>query len=89
MGSPLLRLLLNNLNRGTSHAFPDGFKDGIAVENRFYLGAAYADMGSPGYDQARANFLSVGFLPSKSLVGGQGEDFKPAAFARGYLTYDL
>ena len=38
---------LANLNRGNSLAEPFGFKDGIGVENRLYLGATYADLGSP------------------------------------------
>ena len=80
---------LNNLNRGYSSAYPDGFKDGIGIENRFYLGPAYADLGTDRFDVARANFVGVGYYPSKSLVGNAGDEFKPSAFAEAYLTRDL
>lgn len=74
---------LNNLNRGLSLATPTGYKDGIAVENRYYFGSA------DKYDVGRLSFVSAGYYPSKSLVGGNGEDFRPGMFARAYVTYDL
>jgi hypothetical protein len=74
---------LNNLNRGLSLASPAGFKDGVLLENRYYFGSA------DKYDVGRLSFLSVGYYPTKSLVGGNGEDFHPGLFARGYVTYDL
>ena len=67
---------LNNLNRGDSLSSPFGFKDGIAVENRYYFGNA--DI----YDVGRLSFVSLGYLPSKSLVGGDGTEFHPGLAAR-------
>jgi hypothetical protein len=74
---------LNNLNRGTSLSSPSGFKDGILLENCYYLGNA--DI----YDVSRLSFLSIGYYPAKSLVAGDGSEFHPGLFARAYLTYDL
>jgi hypothetical protein len=79
----------NNLNRGSSLTSPTGFNDGIGLENRYYLGETYANLGTEAFDEARATFLSVGYYPSKSMVDGNGNQFKPGAFARAYLTYDL
>ena len=79
----------NNLNRGTDLARPNGFKDGVGLENRWYVGGSYADLGKPGFDVSRATFLSVGFYPTKELVDAFGTAFKPGPFARAYLTYDL
>lgn len=86
LGSLELRLsayALNNLNRGVSLSSPAGFKDGALIENRFYFGTA------DKYDVGRLSFLSLGYYPTKSLVGGNGEDFHPGMFARAYVTYDL
>jgi hypothetical protein len=74
---------LNNLNRGTSLASPNGYKDGIAVENRYYFGPA--DI----YDIGRLSFVSLGYYPTKALVGNNGQSFRPGLFAHGYLTQDL
>jgi hypothetical protein len=79
----------NNLNRGTSPISPKGFKDGIGLENRLYVGLAYADLGTPAFDVARATFVSLGYYPTKDMVDGSGVQFKPGPFARAYLTYDL
>jgi hypothetical protein len=38
---------------------------------------------------ARAPFVSIGYFPSKSMVGNDGHEFKPGMFLRAYLTYDL
>jgi hypothetical protein len=78
----------NNLNRGKSLASPAGFNDGIGLENRYYLGAAYADLGTTEFDQARAAFLSVGYYPTKDMVDVEGNLFKPGPFARAYLTFE-
>jgi hypothetical protein len=78
-----------NLNRGASPAVPSGFNDGIGLENRYYLGATYADLGTPAFDPARAAFLSVGYYPAKSMVDVNGNQFKPGLFVRAYLTLDL
>jgi len=74
---------LNNLNRGDSLSSPFGFKDGILLENRYYL--CNADI----YDVGRLSFVSIGYYPAKGLVAGDGTEFHPGLFARAYLTYDL
>jgi hypothetical protein len=79
----------NNLNRGSSAAQPTGFKDGAGLENRWYVGGSYPNLGRPGFDVARATFLSVGYYPTKELVDMDGNGFKPGPFARAYLTLDL
>ncbi|MSR30684.1 MAG: hypothetical protein EXR99_04180 [Gemmataceae bacterium] len=56
----------NNLNRGTSLAFPDGYNDGVGISNRWYY-----------FDD---NFFGVGYLPTKELIGNDGSDFKPSWF---------
>jgi hypothetical protein len=72
-----------NLNRGVSLTSPSGFKDGVLLENRYYFGSANV------YDVSRLSFISVGYYPTKSLVGGDGAEFHPGLFARGYATYDI
>jgi hypothetical protein len=79
----------NNLNRGTSQVAPTGFNDGIGLENRYYLGPAYAALGTREFDEARASFVSLGYYPSKDMVDGDGVQFKPGPFARAYLTCGL
>jgi hypothetical protein len=79
----------NNLNRGNSLTSPSGFNDGVGLENRYYLGETYAHLGTNAFDEARATFLSVGYYPTKSMVDGNGDQFKPGPFARAYLTWDL
>jgi hypothetical protein len=79
----------NNLNRGDSQVRPTGFNDGVALENRYYLNEAYANLGTADYDKARATFLSCGYYPTKNMVDNDGNPFKPGAFVRGYLTFDL
>jgi hypothetical protein len=74
---------LNNLNRGDSLSSPFGFRDGILLENRYYLGNA--DI----YDVGRLSFVSIGYFPAKGLTGGDGTEFHPGLFARAYLTYDF
>jgi hypothetical protein len=79
----------NNLNRGTSTFAPKGYDDGVGLEQRLYLGPAYADLGTAAFDVARATFVSVGYYPTKDMVDGNGSYFKPGPFLRAYLTYDL
>jgi hypothetical protein len=79
----------NNLNRGSSAAQPAGFKDGAGFENRWYVGGSYPDLGRPGFDVARATFVSVGYYPTKEMVDLDGNGFQPGPFARAYLTLDL
>jgi hypothetical protein len=79
----------NNLNRGDSQVSPQGFNDGVGLENRYYLNPTYADLGTPAFDKARATFLSFGYYPTKSMVDGSGAQFKPGAFLRSYLIWEL
>jgi hypothetical protein len=79
----------NNLNRGVNLVSPAGFTDGFGLENRYYLSAEYAKLGQPEFDVAKATFLSIGYYPSKDMVGNDGQSFKPGLMLRAYLTYDL
>lgn len=79
----------NNLNRGVSPDSPRGFKDGMGVENRLYLNDAYERLGQSDYDQQRANFVSLGYFPTKDWIDEDGHSFKPGLFACAYLTHDL
>jgi hypothetical protein len=79
----------NNLNRGSSDARPSGYADGVGLENRLYFGGSYADLGLPGFDPSRANFVSLGYYPTKDMVDCAGLSFEPGAFARAYVTLDL
>lgn len=79
----------NNLNRGDSSVTPEGFSDGIGIENRCYLGNEYFKLGTPDYDVVRASFFSVGYYPSKTMVDAAGNSFRPGPFARVYLVYEL
>jgi hypothetical protein len=79
----------NNLNRGASPVSPAGYRDGLGLENRYYLGSTYADLGTAAFDEARATFLSVGIYPTKRMVDADGQSFKPGPFLRAYLTWDL
>ena len=38
---------------------------------------------------ARATFVSIGYYPSKSMVGNDGQTFRPGLLLRAYLIYDL
>jgi hypothetical protein len=80
---------LNNLNRGNSLVAPTGFNDGFGLENRYYLSPEYAKLGQTGFDVARATFVSVGYYPTKDMVGNDGQTFKPGLLLRAYLIYDL
>lgn len=79
----------NNLNRGNSLIGPSGFNDGVGLENRFYLTEEYQKLGTAAFDVARASFVSVGYYPSKSMVDGLSNQFKPGAFARGYFVQNI
>jgi hypothetical protein len=79
----------NNLNRGTSLVNPYGFTDGFGLENRYYLSSEYSRLGQAGFDVARATFLSIGYYPSKDMIGNNGVTFEPGMFLRAYLIYDL
>jgi hypothetical protein len=73
----------NNLNRGNSLTLPYGYNDGVGIENRYYFPC------DDKYDIGRQAFVALGYLPSKSLTGADGNQFNTGAFARAYLTYDL
>ncbi len=73
----------NNLNRGLSPTQPSGYSDGVGLENRFYLPCV------DPYDVGKRSFLSLGYYPSKTMVGGDGQGFSPGLFARVYLTWEL
>lgn len=79
----------NNLNRGVSPDQPTGYADGVGLENRCYLCATYADLGTATFDVGRASFLSAGFFPTKDMVDADGNRFKPGPFIRAYLTLDV
>jgi hypothetical protein len=72
----------NNLNRGNSLSRPFGYNDGYAVENRFYFD-------STNFDKGLYRFLTLGYFPSKDLVGGDGHLFAPGLFARASLALDI
>jgi hypothetical protein len=80
---------LSNLNRGLSLVTPDGGNDGFGVENRYYLSPEYARLGHAGFDIARADFVSVGYYPTKTMVGNDGDTFTPGLMLRAYLTCDI
>jgi hypothetical protein len=73
----------SNLDRGLNHDKPFGFKDGFQVENRYYFGSA--DI----YDLGRLSFVGLGYMPTKDLVGGNGQGFSTGSFAHVYFTRDL
>jgi hypothetical protein len=79
----------SNLNRGISPFAPAGFHDGSGLENRYYLSSEYARLGQTGFDVARATFLSIGYFPSKDMVGNDSLSFKPGLLLRAYLICDL
>jgi hypothetical protein len=79
----------NNLNRGMSQQQSSGFNDGFGVENRYYLNPIYYALGTSAFDLAKATFVSIGYLPTKTLTGADGRQFRPALFARAYLTWDI
>lgn len=79
----------NNLNRGDSTVRPSGFNDGMGLECRYYLSDVYRELGTAEYDIARATFVSAGYYPTKDMVDNSGNSFKPGAFIRAYLTFDL
>jgi hypothetical protein len=79
----------NNLNRGFNLITPAGFHDGFGLENRYYVSPEYAKLGQTGFDVARATFLSIGYFPSKDMVGNDRQAFRPGLLLRAYLTCDL
>jgi hypothetical protein len=79
----------SNLNRGDNPVTPAGFSDGFGLENRYYLSREYASLGQAGFDVTKASFLSFGYLPSKVMVGNDGQQFEPGMTLRAYLTYDV
>jgi hypothetical protein len=80
---------MNNLNRGQDLIAPTGENDGFGVENRYYLSPEYHLLGRAGFDVARATFLSIGYFPTKDVVGNDGQVFKPGLVLRAYLIKDI
>jgi hypothetical protein len=74
---------LNNLNRGISPSNATGGKQGVKLENRYYLNVA------DPFDVGRLSFVGLGYIPTENLVGGNGASFRPGAFGRMYLAGDL
>jgi hypothetical protein len=80
---------LNNLNRGgfpgrpPDPVAPSGFNDGGHAQIRYYFSSA-----NP-YDPSRQSFVEVGYYPSHTLPGGDGDGLHPGAFGHAYLSYDL
>lgn len=74
---------LNNLNRGVSTNNGSGGKQGVKLENRYYLNAP------DPYDVGRLSFVSLGYIPTENLVGGNGASFRPGVFGGMYLAGDL
>src|ERR1700731_1073778 len=58
-------------------------KEGIKLENRYHFTAA------DPYDVGRLSFVSLGYIPTENLVGGNGAGFRPGLSARTYLADDL
>ncbi len=78
-----------NLNRGLDLVGPYGGNDGFVVENRYYLSPEYTKLGQTGYDVTRADFVSIGYIPTKDMVGNDSQLFNPGMMLRAYLTCDL
>jgi hypothetical protein len=73
----------SNIDRGISTTKPFGFKDGVKVEAR-YLFPSYRT-----FDTGRSNFIGLGYLPTKELVGGDGVGFKPGLFTHIHVTQEI
>lgn len=71
-----------NINRGKSLVSPYGFKDGVYLENRYYLP-------STNFDQGLYRFFTFGYYFSKDLVDGDGLKFKPGPFFGGDFALDI
>ncbi|MFM7151360.1 MAG: hypothetical protein ACKO23_16105 [Gemmataceae bacterium] len=72
----------NNLNRGNSLERPFGYKDGSAVEIRYWMPNA-------DFDKGLYRYLGIGYMPTKELVGMKGDPFKPSLFLTGHVAYDI
>lgn len=72
----------NNINRGQSPERPAGYNDGFGIECRCYLA-------STDFDRGLYRFAGVGYMPTKDLVGADGELFKPGFYATANLAYDF
>lgn len=69
---------LNNLNRGKYQDRPSGFKDGVAVETRYYLTG-----------KRTWGYVAGGYYLTKELVQANGEAYKPGMFVGSRLNYDI
>ena len=83
-GSRKSQDLRPNSSRPLSHSRSNiGRHPSIKLENRYYLNAAAQ------YDVGRLSFISLGYIPTENLVGGNGTSFRPGLFGRTYLAGDL
>src|SRR3954470_5774615 len=79
----------NNLNRGgasdrpPSPALPAGYHDGGHLQLRYYLTSSNL------YDPARRSFVEGGYYPSTGSLSIGGTTFRPGAFGRAYVSYDI
>ena len=69
---------LNNLNRGKYQDKPSGFKDGAALEMRYYLTG-----------KRTWGYVTGGYYLTKELVQPNGEAYKPGMFVGSKLNYDI
>ena len=74
----LRTVAFNNLNRGAYTNKPTGFKDGSAVEGRYYLTGETVD-----------GYIIGGYYLGKELVEPDGTPYKPGAFLGTQLNYDI
>ena len=65
----------NNLNRGSSLTNPNGYKDGVAIEGRYYLAGT-------DFDQGIYNFVGLGYYLSKEMIGNDGQPWDPGGFLK-------
>ncbi len=80
---------LNSFNRGVDLNKPHGFKDGVGLENRWYLSSVYEFLGTRRYDITEATYLGIGYLPTKELYDSNGNSYKPSVFLDAYLILDF
>lgn len=79
----------NSFNRGVDLSKPHGFKDGVGLENRYYLSSIYRLLGTRRYDVTEAAYIGVGYYPTKELFDSNGNSYKPSAFLDAYLVLDF
>ena len=79
-----------NFNRGNSLVSPTGTtNNGDGIEQRLYLNDEYAKLGQEGFNESRLAFVSLGYYPTKSMIGADGDTFKPGLFSHLRLIQDI